>query len=174
MWPFTRKSPEEKLAAIQEKTRIREEKARLREERAAEQREFDLLLEKAAAISSTKIVCHRDTWRFANSLARDRVSYTPPTSMEITELPNAMLAIRLSGPNLVTLLIVTREIGSNSYAYAGNRAIASRMYTAIAEVVNTVDMSVKGGTAVPPIIIDAAPRGDENEPELDAQPRCRK
>jgi hypothetical protein len=155
MWPFARRSLEEKLAD-------RQEKDRLRAERADAQHAFEQLLDKAAAISSAKVVCHRDTWRFADSCARTRNSYTPPISTEITELPGGMREVRVSGPNLVDLLITTRNIGSKSWD-TGDRAVGSRIYVAIAEIVDTVDTGVKGGATVPPIVIDAAPNRTNNE-----------
>jgi hypothetical protein len=113
-------------------------------------------MEKAAAISSTTLVCHRDTWAFADSLARgSRIhAYRPPAENEITERPDGMREVRLSGPNLALLLTITRN--AQKTWNDRTRAISKRIYTAIAAVVDTVDTASAGGS-VPPVIIDATP-----------------
>jgi hypothetical protein len=76
-----------------------------------------------------------------------------------------MREVRVSGPNLVDLLITTRNIGRSWNT--GDRAIASRIYKAIAEIVDTVDTSIKGGATIPPIVIDAAPNRTGNDDKLE-------
>jgi hypothetical protein len=144
MWPFIQKSPEAKLAPT-------------KEERDKAERSFELALGKASAIPSATMVCHRDTWRLADSWARSRATYAPPSPNRITELPDGMREIQLTGRNLVTLLFATWDMGSSPSTGAANLTIAARIFTAIAEAVNSADMNVNGGSMARPIIIDAAP-----------------
>lgn len=150
MWPFTRRSPEERRAD-------REAKRGEKEKELADWTAHRDRLDKAAAISSTTIVCHRDTWNFADYMARgnNTYEYHPPVKGEIQELPNGMREVRLSGPNLVTLLILTRNKQRSWLSTSDAIAIAQRIYTAIAAVVDGIDVTSRSGT-VPPIIIDAA------------------
>lgn len=105
---FTRESRENRHI---DREMRQEFKADKRKQRADEWRTYNRRLEKAAAISSTTIVCHRDTWRFADLLARydETCSYAEPTKDEIKGRPGGMQEVRLSGPNLATLLTVTRK-----------------------------------------------------------------
>ena len=151
MWPFTRRTPEERR---EDREMKRLDKEKELDERIAHRAR----LGKAAAISSTTIVCHRDTWNFADSLATGNTTavYRPPVKGEIQELPNGMREVRLSGPNLVALLILTRNKQRELFRTPADIAISRRIYAAIAIVVDGVDVTSNSG-AVPPIIIDAAP-----------------
>jgi hypothetical protein len=159
MWPFTRRSPEERR---EDRELKRLEKKRELDDWIAHRDRLD----RAAAISSTMIVCHRDTWNFADFAARSSSSahYRPPAHEEIQELPNGMREVRLSGPNLVALLIVTRNKQRSWLSGSDDTAIAQRIYTAIAAVVDTVDVTSNSGT-VPPIVIDAATRSEAENPD---------
>lgn len=160
MWSFTRESRENRRIDRELSKKLKSEKL---QREADEWRTHKQLLEKAAAISSTVIVCHRDTWDFADSLAmstRTRYAYHPPVENEIAELADGMREVRLSGPNLATLLTVTRKEQKAWDANSRDRAIAKRIYTAIAAVVDTVDTTSAGGK-VPPVVIDAAPDADD-------------
>jgi len=158
---FKRRSTEEVIAAQQEKEQRRRQKEQRKQEQEAARREYEELLVKAAGIASAKIICHKDTWKFAHNWAMGRTSYTPPSSADIIQQTEGMIEISVSGPNLVTLLIVTADM--TGAPYVGHRAIASRVYAAIAEVVSTVDPNLKGGMPVPPIIIDAVPSASEDD-----------
>lgn len=112
------------------------------------------------------IVCHRDTWNFADYSAKSGApgDYRAPAKEEIRELPNGMREVRLSGPNLVALLIVTRNKQRAWLSGSADRAISQRIYTAIAAVVDAVDVTSNSG-AMPPIVIDAATRSEAENPD---------
>jgi hypothetical protein len=145
---FRRMSAEERLA-------VKEEKRRLEEERAAAQEAYDARLVKAASVSSVNLVCHKDTWAFVDSRLRNSTGYRPLSAGDVTHKPRNMVEVHISGPNLVTSLIVMGRLSASSWSYIGDRAIATRVYDAASEIVDSVDSNRNSETPVPPIVIDA-------------------
>jgi hypothetical protein len=167
--PLFRRTPNPaRLAAKAEKERWKEErraeKQRRWEARQAAERQREERLSKAAGISSVDLICHRDTWNWIRS-ELNTVNLPGPPPGDAT-----MLRVPLSGPNLVRILTGTWFKRSAAGGYIGDRAIAGRVYDAIAEIVDGVDPATKDGTPVPDIVIDdkiAAPSAVEEVKEDD-------
>jgi hypothetical protein len=140
----------------------REQKRQLREQRAVEQEAYDARLVKAASVSSVSFVCHKDTWNFIDGRVRQNTGYRPPSTDDYADQPRNMVKVHISGPNLVTILIVMGRLSESPWSYGGDKAIATRIYSAATEIVDAVDPTRNSGTPLPPIVIDAevAPPGE--------------
>jgi len=136
----------------EDRSAAREEKRQHQEQRVAEQEAYEARLVKAASVSSVTFVCHKDTWDFIDGQARQNLSYRQPST---EDQPGNMVKVHISGPNLVTILIVMGRLSGSPWTYVGNKAIATRVYDAASEIVDAVDPSRNSGTPLPPIVIDA-------------------
>ncbi|MFI6296672.1 hypothetical protein ACIBEJ_34140 [Nonomuraea sp. NPDC050790] len=104
-------------------------------------------LVKAAGISQVGFQCHRDTWEFIRY-------HTGPVQIKYHQLPaTAVIRLALSGPDVVAILAKMRGV-QILYRFGRSRAIATRVYEAIAETVDTVDPKARPGEAVPDIVLD--------------------
>lgn len=113
------------------------------------------LLVKAAGVTSVRMIRHEDTWSFVAKECGDRVRvHSKPLPDE------GMVALRMSGPNLVELLgELPRRWDPDLFIIPGllpkeNRAIRRRVYLSIAEVIARVDPTAKPGTPITDIVID--------------------
>jgi len=154
---FRRRSTDERLAA-------KEEKRRRQEAQAAAQQAYEARLVKAASVSSVNLVCHKDTWAFIDGFTRNNTGYRPPSADDHTRKPGNMVEVHISGPNLVTILIMMGRVSASSGNYVGDRAIATRVYDAVTKIVDAVDPARNSGPPVPPIIIDAEVSSPPSEP----------
>ena len=118
---------------------------------AAARREAKQRLVKAAGISSATLVCHGATWSFIRLRSQFPVEHepSPPTA-------GGLVRKQLSGPELVKILSEMRSVANWRMPdiSVGDRAIAQRIYNAVAEVVDRVDPAVKIGAPIPDIVID--------------------
>ncbi|HZE40450.1 MAG TPA: hypothetical protein VE172_16740 [Stackebrandtia sp.] len=118
------------------------------------------LLTKAAGISCTTLVCHRDTWQFIDLFACGVVGWRSPSDDEISLYSPFLLEIRLSGPQLVHIVIAMSDaagvslIGETPAGCAADRAIAWRIFAGIADVIDDVNPAAEQGNPVPTIMID--------------------
>lgn len=101
-------------------------------------------LKKAAGISEVDFICHKDTWEWITAQRR----WLP----EANDAEGPMVHLRLSGPDLARVLQVCWFL--KTLFLGVSRALARRIYDAIAEVIDQVDPAAKDGTPVPPIVID--------------------
>jgi len=106
-------------------------------------------LTKAAGISTITFRCHADTWNVILESMRNFNAWSAP---EATPCPSSvMVEAQLSGPNVAALLFGMR---SRSVTFNGfDRAVARRVYIAVAEVVDLVD-SANPGRALPAVVLD--------------------
>ncbi|WP_336212178.1 hypothetical protein [Nonomuraea sp. LPB2021202275-12-8] len=146
-----RRNPERKAARTargaekqsQQETRQHQQEAEWAAERLHQDR-----LATAAEISSATLVCHRDTWSFI----LDRTGSLGGFNRYDT-LPPGVNTVTLSGPNLVAILTRMEAISTDSLVDT-DRAIATRIYRAVAEIVDGVDPAAKDGEPVPDIVLD--------------------
>ncbi|MEY9863520.1 hypothetical protein ABH935_009173 [Catenulispora sp. GAS73] len=121
-------------------------------------------LTKAAGISTITLRCHADTWNVILELMRSFQDWSAPQAIPCP--PGAMVEAQLSGPKVAALLFGMR---SRFVAFNGfNRAVARRVYIAVAEVVDLVD-SASAGSASPAVflndIADGSVDGTSAEPD---------
>jgi hypothetical protein len=145
-----RRNPEReaaKAARAAEKQARRETRQRQREAKWAAERLHQDRLVTAAGISSATLICHRDTWSFilnkGDLTGFDRYATLPP----------GVNTVSLSGPNLVATLTRMKAISTHSLVDT-DRAIATRIYRAVAEIVDGVDPAAKDGQPIPDIVLD--------------------
>lgn len=161
----------EEIAERNDEARRRRAKAAREESaRAAQQADGDLYqqrLDRAAGIANATLICHRDTWSFISRWASQRTSWQEPGDRK-NELPDNMLRVHLSGPQVVMILVVMRDasgrgsqFGGVNAAFVGDRVIADRIYRAVGAIVDTIDPSASDGIPLAPIVID-----DQASPSL--------
>lgn len=161
---FRRSPNTARLAAKAERRRLKEERWRA-DQVARRQREERL--SKAVGISSVALICHRDTWQWIRKEVRLTNEPAPPPTDAI------MLKVPLSGPNLARILSVTWFKYTAIGTYPVDRALAGRVYNAVAEIVDGVDPAAKERTPVPDIVIDdkiaasSAVEDDDEEEDRD-------
>ncbi|MGH8877364.1 MAG: hypothetical protein ACRD0P_08500 [Stackebrandtia sp.] len=118
------------------------------------------LLTKAAGVSSTTLICHKDTWDFIQLYAEDVDGWHSPAEADIGLHSPFLLEIRLSGPKLVHILVAMGEAAGvtigrgRSAPLNGDRAIAFLVYASFADIVDDVDPTGRGELPVPSIVID--------------------
>lgn len=113
-------------------------------------------LVRAAGIGSAVVRCHEDTWSFITGYCWTKYNKFPATATGNKTLVNGMKEVSLSGPNLALILTRMRLVGAPVNPFAYNRAVARRIYEAVAAVVDTLDPDAKQGDT-PVIIIDDRP-----------------
>ncbi|MEU4234400.1 hypothetical protein AB0F17_59845 [Nonomuraea sp. NPDC026600] len=147
-----RRTPEQR-AAKEERRRQKEEAAADKQRRweadQAARRLHQERLVKAAGVSSANLVCHRDTWAFLESECHFVGQFQLPPPGE-----GSLIKVPLSGPNLVRALTNMKALRDTPGRYVGDRAVATRVYNAVAEIVDGVDPSAKSGTPVPDVVLD--------------------
>ncbi|GAA4923332.1 hypothetical protein HD597_000390 [Nonomuraea thailandensis] len=157
------------LFGTPERAAARAERRRLKEERAAQRARQRIpshqeRLVTAAGISSVNLVCHRDTFVFiqdADVVLRQRVRLPAAGDETLIKVP-------LSGPNLVRVLTTLRSICNDPFRNSGDQAVATRIYRAVAQIVDTVDRAATSGTPVPDILLDDRVGSVEAVPPTDA------
>jgi hypothetical protein len=111
---------------------------------------------KAAGISSAPLICHRHTWGIIMSeTAASSSTFVRPSADEVTNRGNDMVEVRCSGPNLVAILCAMSSVASFYAEGVPVRAVAIRVYGAISNVVDRVDLEAEPGS-VSAVVIDAA------------------
>ncbi len=128
-----------------------------REEAQAQKRAHDRRMIVAAGVSSIGLRCHEDMWAEIIHLMR-RYNWRQPRPETVKQLPDAMIETQLSGPNVVVMLDVMRQL-SWSYGVARTtNALANRVYNAIAAIIDQVDPDNPGAPLPPAILDDQASR----------------
>ncbi|MGW0199658.1 hypothetical protein [Nonomuraea sp. NPDC003201] len=146
MFLFGWRNPE-RAAARAERRRLKEEEAAERaRQRKPSHRER---LVTAAGISSVNLICHRDTFAFIRheTVVLHHVQLPPASD-------GALIKVPLSGPKLVKVLTALKSVCTDPFRGSGDRAVATRVYDAVAEIVDTVDRAATSGTPVPDIVLD--------------------
>lgn len=121
----------------------RAKKQRQREVREAAKRLDQERLSKAAGIVRVDLICHRDTWGFIEGWTFPVGEIGPPPEQA------TLIKVPLYGPELVRIMTAMRFTGDK---IASERAMASRVYDAIIEVIDRVDPADR--FVLPHIVID--------------------
>jgi hypothetical protein len=67
-------------------------------------------LHQAAGIATMTLVCHSDTRQFVDQHCSQRNSSRTPNRTEITDLPDGLRQVALSGPQLLPILFVMADL----------------------------------------------------------------
>ncbi len=150
---------EERDALVRQRQQTNAQTEARQAAKGAEYRLYQDRLHQAAGVASVTLVCHADMWRFIDRHCGQRTSWRTPDPAEITDLPDGLRQLSLSGPQLVTILFVmadlTRIAGGILMVPTGVGPIARRAYDAVGTVVDLADPHSPHGKALPHIIIDA-------------------
>jgi hypothetical protein len=123
-------------------------------------------LAKAAGVSRVTLVCHPDTWAEIVEMSSEVVL---PLKVEAETIgrEDGLTAVSLSGVSLVRVLEITQTIcqaespfglGISPKYSAPDRAVAVRVYLAIARSLNNIERYQTRGEPMPDIVIDDRPR----------------
>jgi hypothetical protein len=150
---------EERDALVRQRQQAHAQMEARQAAKGAEYRLYQDRMHQAAGIASVTLICHADMWRFIDRHCGARTSWRTPDQAEITNLPDGLRQVALSGPQLVTILFVmadlTRITGGILRVPIGVGPIARRVYDAVGAVVDLADPRSPHGTALPHIVIDA-------------------
>lgn len=176
---------EERDAAAKLRVAEAERKAearRMAELAKSEQRDdHSELLERAGGIASLELQCHIDTWSFVQSwMDQDRRPYHWFNHTDrVTRYEGGLVGVRLSGLQVAEVMQRMAwaaggigGVGHPSYVlFPGDtdRAVAYRIYNAIALVLEQIDADRPTDSPVPPAVLDDRPGlrqvGDADEPD---------
>lgn len=123
----------------------------------------DRWMERAAGVSTMRLVCHADTWAALERLPAGPVTahHLEPISAtpeRITERCDGMLEIVLSGPEVVRLLRVT-HYHKQGPSLPEPHALGERTFRAFGAVLDTVGPHSRVATEIPPVVLDDRPEG---------------
>jgi hypothetical protein len=120
---------------------------------------------KAAGVSRVTLVCHPDTWAEVVEMSSE-VKMSLNADGDIIPRENGLTAVPLSGVSLSRVLQITRRICQEEaentlfpapkYS-APDRAVAARVYLAIAHSLGKVERYQTHGEPMPDIVIDDRP-----------------
>lgn len=126
-------------------------------------------LTKAAGVSKVTLVCHPDTWdEVIGMSSMQKISLK--VDGDVVKRDDALVEVPLSGVSLVGILQITRNIWwtladvnlTYTHKYAPHdRAIALRVYLAIARFLGKVQSYEAHGAPLPAIVIDDRQRPGE-------------
>ncbi|MGC0420996.1 hypothetical protein [Embleya sp. AB8] len=133
-----------------------------RDRRAAKYHDLDRRIEHrrrmeaAAGVASIQVYCHQDTWAFIHEQAERAPlslngTYIPPRAEDVSTT-NGMIEARVSGPQLAHL-IATMNLANRS-GFGVNGAIARRVYSELARVVDAIEPDSDRSRPVQPIVLD--------------------
>ena len=97
----------------------------------------------------------KDLWTRTNSDQSAAPGRSVSKPKNLTEDPNGMVTIELSGPQMVDYLQIL-DYNAHDGASAHDPSLAGAVYTAVAPVVDKIQASPAPGAPEPEIIIDAA------------------
>lgn len=111
---------------------------------------------RAAGISTLQLVCHPDTWDTILNMWPS--TWPNPLTGSVTERPDGLISVALSGPNVVKLVELCQPGGYGQSTYT-DTAIARRTYRGVASVIDNLVPSGPDGDAppIPPVVIDDRP-----------------
>lgn len=129
---------------------------------------FGVKLRAAAGIGIAQIRCHADTWTYflrefdKTSDHRTTSVFRPPADEDIVREPNGMITLPISGSSLAALYDRCKDIRarpwSSTWNYNGlDRAIASRVESAISEALTHVVPASEAQGAELTIVLDDRP-----------------
>jgi hypothetical protein len=129
-------------------------------------------LARAAGVSTVLLACQPDVWAAVASLAKEAKMPVTAADRQPGTREDGLAEISLSGVDLVEILEATKAIWAqpedpNSLFYPGRkfkpgqRAIARRVYLAVARALDDVRPR-HAGRPVPPIVIDDRISGTES------------
>lgn len=116
---------------------------------------------KAAGVSTFRIVCSRDLWNRTGMEKTDGINGSPVPA-KITQRPDGLVTVELTGPNLVDLLEYL-----DAHAHPGwwdgvdLDPLALRMYNAIAPRVDAIQPTPMAGEPVPEVVINDSVKTSE-------------
>lgn len=105
-------------------------------------------VKKAAGVASFRIVCVKDLWERTSD--KGFADGGPSVTGKVTSMPNDMVAVDLSGPQLVDYL---ERLHYDGFFGSSDDPLSIRMYNGIAPVVDKIQPGAPGGE-VPEVRID--------------------
>lgn len=112
-------------------------------------------LVKAAGVTTVPLVCTDDTWTFIHSQSVSGVSGVAFEKGAAKRRDDGLVEIPFSGPKLVKLLTALRSTHSAYMISHPHWALSKRVYDAVGEVIDQIDLAQPDGKQLPPIVIDA-------------------
>lgn len=102
-------------------------------------------LRKAAGIATVELVCHRDMWVWLQQMLGEIPLQVPP---------GPILRCSLSGITVVQILETMEEAATALRYSARDRALAHRLYQAVADIVDRIDPHTESRDPLPDIVLD--------------------
>jgi archaellum component FlaC len=135
-------------------------------------KEHSELLRQAARVSSTVLVCHRDTWGFITARASRHPHFRVPP--QVADTGHERMRANISGRSLIALLISLFSVKSASQMGDGDHELASTIYQRIRDSLTTLDgdgrpvtIVLDDRTPVPADVASAAEEGAASHVTVD-------